>query len=49
MGCGILRTKNIGLPGLGSTPDKVIRQAERAEADGFCTLWYATGVSVPTR
>lgn len=34
----------IGLPGLGSTPEKVIRQAERAEADGFTSLWYTTGV-----
>jgi F420-dependent oxidoreductase-like protein len=34
----------IGLPGLGSTPAKVIRQAERAEEDGFSSLWYTTGV-----
>ena len=32
------------IPGLGSTPEKIIRQAERAEADGFTSLWYATGV-----
>jgi F420-dependent oxidoreductase-like protein len=31
----------IGLPGLGSTPDKVVRQAEQAEADGFTSLWYS--------
>jgi F420-dependent oxidoreductase-like protein len=34
----------IGLPGFGSTPDKIIRQAERAEEDGFSSLWYTTGV-----
>jgi F420-dependent oxidoreductase-like protein len=34
----------IGLPGLGSTPEQIIRQAEKAEADGFTSLWYATGV-----
>ena len=36
----------IGLPGLGSTTEKIIRQAERAEADGFSSLWYATGVGL---
>src|SRR5439155_21162013 len=30
----------IGLPGLGSTVDDVVRRAERAEADGFATLWF---------
>jgi F420-dependent oxidoreductase-like protein len=34
----------IGLPGLGSTPEKIVRQAERAEADGFASLWYASAV-----
>jgi F420-dependent oxidoreductase-like protein len=34
----------IGLPGLGSTPDQIIRQAEKAEADGFSSLWYASAV-----
>ncbi len=34
----------IGLPGLGRTADEVIRQAERAEADGFTSLWYASAV-----
>lgn len=35
----------IGLPGLGSSADKIVRQAERAEADGFTSLWYTTGVA----
>lgn len=30
----------IGLTGLGSSVDKLIRQAEQAEADGFSALWY---------
>jgi len=34
----------IGLPGLGATVDSIIRQAERAEADGFTSLWYASAV-----
>ncbi len=34
----------IGLPGYGSTPEKMVRQAERAEADGFSSLWYASAV-----
>ena len=34
----------IGLPGLGRTADEVIRQAERAEADGFTSLWYTSAV-----
>lgn len=34
----------IGLPGLGTSVDKIIRQAERAEADGFTSLWYASAV-----
>lgn len=34
----------IGLPGLGSTPEQIIRQAERAEADGFSSLWYTSGL-----
>jgi F420-dependent oxidoreductase-like protein len=34
----------IGLPGLGSNPDQIIRQAEKAEADGFSSLWYASAV-----
>lgn len=35
----------IGLPGGGSSVDKVVRQAERAEADGFTSLWYASAVA----
>jgi F420-dependent oxidoreductase-like protein len=30
----------IGLTGAGATADRIIKQAERAEADGFTTLWY---------
>ncbi len=32
----------IGLTGGASTPDKIIEQAQRAEADGFSALWYAS-------
>lgn len=35
----------IGLPGGGSTVDRIIGQAERAEADGFTSLWYASAVA----
>ena len=35
----------IGLTGGGSTVDKVVRQAEQAEADGFTSLWYASIVT----
>jgi F420-dependent oxidoreductase-like protein len=34
----------IGLAGVGANIDAVVRQAERAEADGFTTLWYASPV-----
>jgi F420-dependent oxidoreductase-like protein len=34
----------IGLPGFGTTADQVLRQAERAESDGFTSLWYASAV-----
>lgn len=34
----------IGLPGLGNTIEQVERQAERAEADGFSSLWYPSGI-----
>jgi F420-dependent oxidoreductase-like protein len=34
----------IGLTGGGATPDKIIEQARRAEADGFTSLWYASVV-----
>ncbi|HVX18911.1 MAG TPA: TIGR03564 family F420-dependent LLM class oxidoreductase [Acidimicrobiales bacterium] len=33
----------IGLPGIGSSLDRIVHQAERAEADGFSSLWYASG------
>lgn len=32
----------IGLPGGGASLDRIIRQAEQAEADGFTSLWYAS-------
>ena len=35
----------IGLTGAGSTVANVIRQAERAEADGFSGLWYPSAVA----
>jgi F420-dependent oxidoreductase-like protein len=35
----------IGLTGGGSSVDKVVAQAERAEADGFSSLWYASIVT----
>lgn len=35
----------IGLPGAASTVDKLVQQAERAEADGFTTLWYASAIA----
>jgi F420-dependent oxidoreductase-like protein len=35
----------IGLPGGGKTADQMIQQAERAEADGFTSLWYASAVA----
>lgn len=38
-----MRRMKIGLPGGGSTPDHIIRQAQRAEEDGFSSLWYASG------
>ena len=34
----------IGLPGAAATPDRMIAQAQRAEADGFSSLWYASMV-----
>ena len=34
----------IGLPGGGTTIDQIVRQAERAEAEGFTSLWYASAV-----
>jgi F420-dependent oxidoreductase-like protein len=35
----------IGLTGGAATVDKVVAQAERAEADGFSALWYASVVT----
>jgi F420-dependent oxidoreductase-like protein len=35
----------IGLTGGAATVDKVVTQAERAEADGFASLWYASVVT----
>ncbi len=34
----------IGLPGGGTTIEGIVRQAERAEAEGFTSLWYASAV-----
>ncbi|MFC5752913.1 TIGR03564 family F420-dependent LLM class oxidoreductase [Actinomadura rugatobispora] len=35
----------IGLTGGAATPDKIVQQAKRAEADGFASLWYASIVT----
>ncbi|WP_179475765.1 TIGR03564 family F420-dependent LLM class oxidoreductase [Mycolicibacterium vinylchloridicum] len=35
----------IGLTGSGSSIDKLVNQAQQAEADGFASLWYASGVA----
>lgn len=35
----------IGLPGGGSDVDQIVRQAQRAEQDGFTSLWYAGAVA----
>jgi F420-dependent oxidoreductase-like protein len=35
----------IGLPGLGRSVDHIVEQAERAEADGFTSLWYASALA----
>jgi F420-dependent oxidoreductase-like protein len=35
----------IGLPGGGATVEQIVRQAERAEAEGFSSLWYASAVA----
>jgi F420-dependent oxidoreductase-like protein len=34
----------IGLPGLGRSVDRIVEQAQQAEADGFTSLWYASAV-----
>ncbi len=35
----------IGLPGGGSTVDRIIDQAKQAEADGFTSMWFASAVA----
>jgi F420-dependent oxidoreductase-like protein len=35
----------IGLPGVGSTVDSIVRNAERAEAEGFRSLWYTSAAA----
>ena len=35
----------IGLSGSAATTDRLVAQAERAEADGFSSLWYASAVA----
>jgi F420-dependent oxidoreductase-like protein len=35
----------IGLSGGGGTAEKIVAQARQAEADGFSSLWYASGVA----
>jgi F420-dependent oxidoreductase-like protein len=34
----------IGLPGLGRSVDRIVEQAQQAEADGFTSLWYASAI-----
>jgi F420-dependent oxidoreductase-like protein len=34
----------IGLPGFGATAEQIISQAEKAEAEGFKTLWFPSAV-----
>ena len=34
----------IGLVALGSRPDQVIAQVQRAEADGFATVWFTGAI-----
>jgi F420-dependent oxidoreductase-like protein len=35
----------IGLPGTGNTVDRIVEQAQQAEADGFTSLWFASAVA----
>ncbi len=35
----------IGLTGGGSSADKIVQQAQQAEAEGFTSLWYASSVA----
>lgn len=41
---GYNSSMRIGLTGFGTSTDQVVRQAERAEADGFAALWYPSAV-----
>ena len=34
----------IGLTGGGATVERMVQQAQRAEEDGFTSLWYASAV-----
>jgi F420-dependent oxidoreductase-like protein len=36
----------IGLSGAGTTVDRIVTQAGRAEADGFTSLWYASAAAL---
>jgi F420-dependent oxidoreductase-like protein len=38
-------TVRIGLTGFGTTVEQIVRQAQRAEADGFTTLWCPSAVT----
>ncbi len=38
------RSMRIGLSGGSSSVERMVEQAQRAEADGFSTLWYASAV-----
>jgi alkanesulfonate monooxygenase SsuD/methylene tetrahydromethanopterin reductase-like flavin-dependent oxidoreductase (luciferase family) len=35
----------IGLSGGGASVERMVEQAQEAEADGFSSLWYASAVS----
>jgi F420-dependent oxidoreductase-like protein len=35
----------IGLPGGGASVEAIVRQAERAESEGFTSLWYASAIA----
>ena len=36
----------IGLTGAGAAADRIVKQAERAEPDGFPSMWYPSAVGV---
>jgi F420-dependent oxidoreductase-like protein len=42
---GTLRRMRIGLNGGGATVERMIEQAQQAEADGFSALWYPSAVA----